>query len=38
MNPHARKVLQGVVGIGLAVALLWWGLPYFAKTTCCFMQ
>ena len=33
MNPHARKVLQGVVGIGLAVALLWWGLPYFAKTT-----
>ena len=33
MNPHARKVLQGVVGIGLAWALLWWGLPYFAKTT-----
>jgi len=33
VNPHARKVLQGVVGIGLAVALLWWGLPYFAKTT-----
>ena len=32
-EPRGRRVLQGVVGIGLAVALLWWGLPYFAKTT-----
>ena len=33
MSPRTRKTLQAVVGIGLAVALLVWGLPYFAKTT-----
>lgn len=33
MSPRTRKTLQGVVGVGLAVALLVWGLPYFAKTT-----
>lgn len=27
------RVLQVVVGLGLAVALLWWGLPFFAQTT-----
>lgn len=25
--------LQVVLGLGLAVALLWWGLPYFAQTS-----
>jgi len=33
VSPRARKTLQGVIGVGLAVALLVWGLPYFAKTT-----
>jgi len=33
VSPRTRKTLQAVVGIGLAVALLVWGLPYFAKTT-----
>ncbi|HQW74694.1 MAG TPA: UPF0104 family protein, partial [Ornithinibacter sp.] len=33
MSPRTRKTLQAVVGLGLAVALLVWGLPYFAKTT-----
>lgn len=33
MSPRTRKTLQAVVGIGLAVALLMWGLPYFAETT-----
>ena len=28
-----RKALQFVVGIGLAVFLLWWGLPRIAHTT-----
>ncbi len=28
-----RQVAQVVLGLGLAVALLVWGLPYFAKTT-----
>ncbi|HSF98326.1 MAG TPA: lysylphosphatidylglycerol synthase transmembrane domain-containing protein [Ornithinibacter sp.] len=33
MSPHARRTLQAVVGLGLAAALLAWGLPYFAQTT-----
>ena len=33
MNPHVRRVLQSVIGLGLAAALLIWGLPHFAKTT-----
>lgn len=33
MSAHARKVLQAVIGLGLAAALLIWGLPYFAKTS-----
>lgn len=28
-----RQVLQSVVGLGLAVALIWWALPFFAHTT-----
>ena len=28
-----RRIVQIVVGIGLAAALLTWGLPHFAKTT-----
>lgn len=28
-----RSVVQGVVGLGLAAALLVWGLPHFAKTS-----
>lgn len=28
-----RRVAQVVIGLGLAAALLWWGLPYFAQTT-----
>lgn len=29
----AVRALQVGVGLGLAVAMLWWGLPYFAKTS-----
>ncbi len=32
-RPRARQVVQAVVGLGLAVALLGWGLPYFAGTS-----
>ena len=28
-----RRVVEAVVGLGLAVVLLVWGLPYFAKTS-----
>ncbi len=28
-----RRVIEAVVGLGLAVVLLVWGLPYFAKTS-----
>lgn len=27
------RVLQVTLGLGLATALLWWGLPYFAQTS-----
>jgi uncharacterized membrane protein YbhN (UPF0104 family) len=27
------RALQAVLGLGLAAALLWWGLPFFAGTT-----
>lgn len=27
------RTLQVVLGLGLAAVLLWWGLPYFAKTS-----
>ena len=30
MNARTRQVLQLVIGLGLAAALLIWGLPYFA--------
>jgi putative heme transporter len=33
MTPRTRQVLQLVTGLGLAAALLIWGLPYFAKTS-----
>lgn len=33
MGARTRRVLQIVVGLGLAAALLIWGLPYFAKTS-----
>ncbi len=33
MSARTRQVLQLVVGLGLAAALLIWGLPYFAKTS-----
>ena len=33
MSPRTRQVLQLVIGLGLAAALLIWGLPYFAKTS-----
>ena len=26
-------MLQVTLGLGLAVAMLWWGLPHFAKTS-----
>lgn len=29
----ALRVAQVVLGLGLAAALLWWGLPFFAQTT-----
>ena len=31
-SPFVR-VLQVTVGLGLAVGMLWWGLPHFAKTS-----
>lgn len=31
-SPFVR-VLQVTLGLGLAVAMLWWGLPHFAKTS-----
>jgi uncharacterized membrane protein YbhN (UPF0104 family) len=33
MSARNRKVLQTVIGLGLAAAMLIWGLPYFAKTS-----
>jgi uncharacterized membrane protein YbhN (UPF0104 family) len=33
MSSGTKKVLQTVVGLGLAAAMLIWGLPYFAKTS-----
>lgn len=33
MSAHVRKVLQAVIGLGLAAVLLIWGLPHFAKTS-----
>ncbi|MEO5608908.1 MAG: lysylphosphatidylglycerol synthase transmembrane domain-containing protein [Ornithinibacter sp.] len=33
MSSRTKQVLQAVVGLGLAAALLIWGLPYFAKTS-----
>ncbi len=33
MSSRTRQVLQTVIGLGLAAAMLIWGLPYFAKTT-----
>jgi putative heme transporter len=33
MSPRTRRVLQTVIGLGLAAAMLIWGLPYFAKTS-----
>ena len=32
-RPSLRQVTQGLLGLGVAVALLVWGLPYFAGTT-----
>ena len=33
MSPRTKQVLQAVIGLALAAALLIWGLPYFAKTS-----
>ena len=33
MSSRTKKVLQTVIGLGLAAAMLIWGLPYFAKTS-----
>jgi len=33
MTARTRKILQTVIGLGLAAAMLIWGLPYFAKTS-----
>jgi putative heme transporter len=33
MSSRTRQVLQTVIGLGLAAAMLIWGLPYFAKTS-----
>ena len=33
MSSRTKQVLQTVVGLGLAAAMLIWGLPYFAKTS-----
>ncbi|MEP7018025.1 MAG: lysylphosphatidylglycerol synthase transmembrane domain-containing protein [Actinomycetota bacterium] len=32
-KPSARQVIQGLLGLGLAVGLLVWGLPFFVGTT-----
>ena len=32
-RPSRRQVIQGVLGVGVAVGLLGWGLPHFAGTT-----
>ncbi|HET7475121.1 MAG TPA: flippase-like domain-containing protein [Dermatophilaceae bacterium] len=32
-RPTRRQVVQSVVGLGLAVGLVVWGLPHFAQTT-----
>lgn len=32
-TPWVRRVVQAVLGLGLAVVLLVWGLPYFARTS-----
>ena len=32
-KPSARQVIQGLLGLSLAVALLVWGLPFFVGTT-----
>jgi len=32
-RPSARQVIQGLLGIAVAVALLVWGLPFFVGTT-----
>jgi putative heme transporter len=32
-HPSGRQLLQAVVGLALAVALVVWGLPHFAKTS-----
>ncbi len=32
-KPSARQVIQGLLGLGVAVALLGWGLPFFVGTT-----
>jgi uncharacterized membrane protein YbhN (UPF0104 family) len=33
VSPRVRKVVQAVIGLGLAAVLLIWGLPHFAKTS-----
>lgn len=33
MSSRVRRVVQAVVGLGLAAVLLIWGLPHFAKTS-----
>lgn len=33
MSARTRRVLHGVVGLGLAAVLLGWGLPFFAQTS-----
>ena len=33
MSSRTKKVLQTVIGLALAAAMLIWGLPYFAKTS-----
>ena len=33
MSSRTKKILQTVIGLGLAAAMLIWGLPYFAKTS-----
>jgi len=32
-RPNLRQVIQGLLGLGVAVGLLVWGLPHFAGTT-----
>lgn len=32
-RPTSRHILQSVIGLALAIALVGWGLPYFAKTS-----